>query len=188
MKKQCEYSTKRLFYENNYGNNFNWHEVCSNVYKTSVNHLSRVFQLKIVHDILPTNCKLYRWKVKDSPRCSYCFIENETLEHLFSECHVALYSRITEWALKCGIVLPKLDSTVLVGITPWSIDNALLNHILLLYKETIFNNQESRKNSNLMSKFIRMVDNVFKLESVIAKNKSNTHEQKWKKYILFCQR
>ena len=64
----------------------------------------------------------------------------------------------------------------------------LLNHILLLHKETIFNIRESGKNSNLMSKFIRMVDNVFKLESVIAKNKSNTHEQKWKKYILFCQR
>ena len=36
-----------------------------------------------------------------------------------------------------------------------------------------------------MSKFIRMVNNVFKLESVIAKNKSNTHEQKWKKYIYY---
>ena len=190
VKKQCEHPTKRLFYENKYGNNFNWHEVCSNIYKTSVNHLSRVFQLKIVHDILPTNYKLYRWKVKDSPRCSYCFTENETLEHLFSECHVAitLYSRITEWALKCGIVLPKLDSTTLFGITSWSIDNALLNHILLLYKETIFNNRESGKYSNLMSKFIRMIDNVFKLESVITKNKPNTHEQKWKKYILFCQR
>ena len=35
-----------------------------------------------------------------------------------------------------------------------------------------------------MSKFIRMIDNVFKLESVIAKNKSNTHEQKGKNTLI----
>ena len=187
---QCEYPTKRVMFEKKYGNIFNWNKVCLNIYKTSIDPHSRIFQFKIVHDILPTNYKLYRWKVKDSSRCSYCFLENETCEHLFSECHTAitLYSNITNWANKFDILLPKLDKlTILYGIIPWSFENALLNHFILIYKQTLFYNRDS-SNANLMAEFTRRIKNIYHLEDIIAKrkNKLPTHNKKWNQYAEFC--
>ena len=166
--------------------NHKWNKVCLNIYKTH----SRIFRFKIVHDILPTNYKLYRWKVKDSSRCSYCFLENETCEHLFSECHTAitLYSNITNWANKFDILLPKLDKlTILYGIIPWSFENALLNHFILIYKQTLFYNRGS-SNANLMAEFTRQIKNKDHLEDIIAKrkNKLPTHNKKWNQYAEFC--
>ena len=177
-------------FEKKYGNIFNWNKVCLNIYKTSIDPHSRIFQFKIVHDILPTNYKLYRWKVKDSSRCSYCFLENETCEHLFSECHTAitLYSNITNWANKFDILLPKLDKlTILYGIIPWSFENALLNHFILIYKQTLFYNRDS-SNANLMAEFTRRIKNIYHLEDIIAKrkNKLPTHNKKWNQYAEFC--
>ena len=44
------------------------------------------FQIKILHNILPTNATLCKMKIKDSDLCPYCTSEKHTLSHLFIEC------------------------------------------------------------------------------------------------------
>ena len=58
------------------------------------------------------NKSLYRMKVLDSPLCSLCNAEDETIIHLFSECLVIinLWRNIQSWMNSVGLSLPDLDS------------------------------------------------------------------------------
>lgn len=46
----------------------------------------RWFQYRVIHRILPTNPFLFKIKVVDSIKCSFCNFEDETYLHLFYEC------------------------------------------------------------------------------------------------------
>ena len=147
-----------------------------------------MFQYKIIHDILPVNYRLYKWKVKDSDRCSYCFLQKETVEHLFVECTVAItfYKNVQNWAKSINIILPELNSyNVLFGITPWNKNNALANHFLLVYKQILFYHKEKGSNYSLLPHFINKLNTVVHLERIIAKskNKLTTHDKKWKQFL-----
>ena len=129
--------SKKAILEDCYGANFNWKDICMNIYKTTIVQFSRAYQYKLMHDILPVNYKLYKWKLLDTPRCSDCFIQNETIEHLFCYCTVAItfYQQIQEWAYNLfNIVLPEpAPSIILYGVVPWTKDNALVNHSINKY-------------------------------------------------------
>ena len=75
----------------------------------------------------------------DSPHCSYCFMENETLTHLFCECYkpITLYKQIQEWC--------KSPLTILYGIIPLNKQNILLNHLIMLYKITVYKAKGNKK-------------------------------------------
>ena len=76
-----------------------WSNIYNGIYRTSIDSYSRQFQYKIVHRYLPTNSLLYKWRLVDNSRCSYCFIYNESITHLFTECIYArnLYIKIQQW-------------------------------------------------------------------------------------------
>ena len=74
--------------ESKYKDKIEWNEICKILIKTSIYTKLREFQYKIIHNYLPVNHNLFKWKVSDSNRCSYCFNESETIEHLFT--HVIL--------------------------------------------------------------------------------------------------
>ena len=61
--------------------------------KLLLNHL-REFQFKIIHNYLPVNSKLFKYKLITSDRCSYCFVSSETVEHLFGNCFQVKHSHI----------------------------------------------------------------------------------------------
>ena len=46
------------------------------------------FQYKILNDIVYTNGKLLRFKMIESPMCTFCQKENEFLEHLLFHCSI----------------------------------------------------------------------------------------------------
>jgi len=46
----------------------------------------RCFQYKVKHNILPTDNKLYKMKLKTSPSCDRCGNPYENLLHLLYEC------------------------------------------------------------------------------------------------------
>ena len=48
----------------------------------------RSFQYKILNNILYLNEKLFKFKIVDSPLCSLCETESESVLHLFCECAV----------------------------------------------------------------------------------------------------
>ena len=50
-------------------------------------------QFKIIHTFFNCNCKLYIWKIKDSPDCSLCS-DTDNLEHYFFYCH---FVKVENW-------------------------------------------------------------------------------------------
>ena len=62
--KHCFAATNRRVLEGKYGDEINWREICFNIYKTSTDTYSRMFQYKIVHDIFPVYYMLYKWKAR----------------------------------------------------------------------------------------------------------------------------
>ena len=54
--------------------------------KCAIDTGTRVFPYKILNNILCLNNHLYKMKVAESPLCSLCQKEKETLEHLFVDC------------------------------------------------------------------------------------------------------
>ena len=189
MSHKCVSPKNRVNLEYKYGNDFDWCGTCSNIYKTTIDNYIRAFQFKIVHNILPVNGKLYNWKVSNSDSCSYCFLETESLEHLFCHCHVAvtLYRQIQQWAKYYHISLPDMNvNKILYGISPCSMQNALINHIILIYKQILFNHRNTKTNHKLLAHFVKRLNDVRILECNIArtKNKSTLHNMKWRLYNL----
>ena len=76
---------------------------------STIDTYTRSFQYKLLNNILYTNKDLYRFKIKESPRCSFCFTHLETVEHIFVTCPESknLYFRIVNWLNNFGIHLPE---------------------------------------------------------------------------------
>ena len=55
--------------------------------KCAIDTGTRVFQYKILNNVLYLNKHLYKMKVAESPLCSLCQKENETFKHLFVDCN-----------------------------------------------------------------------------------------------------
>jgi hypothetical protein len=177
--------TAKINIERNYGTDI-WESACENIYKTSIDTYLRNFQYKIIHNFLPVNKKLYTWKLVDSPRCSYCFTEIETLEHLFCECSITktFYLSIREWCKTFNVKLPQMNiTTILYGFLPPNINNALVNSLILLYKQIVYNSR-LEKNNLTLNVYKLMVDKMEYMERKIniSKMKNLLHCKKWKQY------
>ena len=125
--------------------NINWPLVYESIYKSTIYNYLREFQYKITNNYLAVNYKLHKWKIVYSGRCAYCFLYQETINHLFNDCLVSrsFYYKFTEWVKTCGIEMPDLSSFIgIFGILPISKDNAIQNHLILLWKFILFSNRD----------------------------------------------
>ena len=97
----------------------------------------RSFQYKILNNILYLNEKLFKFKIVDSPLCSLCKTENESMLHLFCECAVTsnLLEQFKLWVSDI-FLFGKIDidpQTIIIGA--WNLktpDFIPINHMILL--------------------------------------------------------
>ena len=102
----------------------------------------RIFQYKILNNVLYLNKLLYKMKIVKSPLCHFCREQNETPIHLFCNCKVSLdyWSKPHAW-LRAILNLPDLtpESALLgkleVDTTSTNIRSILASHIVLIFKE-----------------------------------------------------
>ena len=116
---------------------------------TTVNTYLRSFQYKILNNILFLNKKLFVFRKKNTPLCSFCNKEEETPLHIFTECTYVIYlSQQLATFFKNNLILPALTpQTALLGL--WS-DNAnhdepIINHFLLIFKLYVYNSREKHR-------------------------------------------
>ena len=64
----------------------NWEEVDKD--KTTTYSRQQAFNWRSTHGKLYANKNFFRMNIKDSPRCTYCEEENQSVNHLFIECKV----------------------------------------------------------------------------------------------------
>ena len=119
-----------------------WNKIYSLPFQVALDTYTRDFQYKILNRILFTNSKLFKFKLVESPLCSFCDKNEETLEHLFvfGEHSKAFWKEISSWLHECGIeTLPDLTDQINIMFGLFDVDNhfMLLNHIMLIAKQTI---------------------------------------------------
>ena len=127
----------------------------------------RSFQYKIFNNILYLNEKLFKFKIVDSPLCSLCETENESMLHLFFECAVTsnLLEQFKLWVSDISLFV-KIDinpQTIIFGA--WDLntpDFILINHMILLFKRYIYLRRQDRHCPNItgLKSFIKNIETV----------------------------
>ena len=149
----------------------------------------REFQFKLLHNILPTNKKLYKYKLKDTNTCDVCNTNPESIDHLLWECGTCktIFLQFHEWWQKQTDTAYNdinLD-TVLFGYFPLVKSNLsfLYNHLILITKYYIFNNKKHYISFNNLKLVFKETK---KFEKTIAENNQNLVPflKKWNKIIL----
>ena len=109
----------------------------------------RSFQYKMLNNILYLNEKLFKFKIVDSPLCSLCETENESVLHFFCECAVTsnLLDQFKLWVSDISL-FGKIDidpQTIIFGA--WNLktpDFILINHMISLFKRYIYLRRQDR--------------------------------------------
>ena len=147
----------------------------------------RIFQYKILNNVLYLNKLLYKMKIVKSPLCYFCREQNETPIHLFCRCKVTLdyWSNLQAW-LKSILNLPDLTpESALLGkldcdTTGTNTRSILASHIILIFKKSLY---EMRfRNSPPSVHYIKIrIAKTRKIEFLIPinSNKLEFHLKKW---------
>ena len=166
-----------------------WNKIYSLPFQVALDTYTRDFQYKILNRILFTNAKLSKFKLVESPLCTFCGKDDETPEHLFVFCQYsrAFWKEISSWLRECSIdTLPDLTDQVniMFGLFDAKSHFMLLNHIVLIAKQTIFFCRWKSIAPSLII-FLAHLKKIFKIEEYLAKekNKLNLHLEKWEKLL-----
>lgn len=164
----CQQKWETAFNEQN----IPWKEVYPLAFTCTLESRLRIFQYKILHRILGVNKLLFKIKKAESPLCSFCNLQEETLEHLFWEC-----PEIKNFWERCfnfmkqhiQIINSNLSlKSIILGFKNCML-NQLGNHLLLIAKEHIFH---SRLHHNIcFDKYLSKIQSKSKYhtEKFIAK-------------------
>ena len=118
-----------------------WRNIYTLTAKVTVFTSLRVFQYKILNNILYLNARLFKMHVVDSVLCSLCNCAEESVLHLFLKCRIssALWFQVQSWS-NGVITLPDLSPKILYfGINSGSLKNLVFNnHIILLHNKFLY--------------------------------------------------
>ena len=119
-----------------------WSNVYNRIYTNTIDTYLRMFQYKILNNILYLNFDLYCFKIIEFSTCSLCHSYPETVDHLFIECTEAInyYIQVKNWLRSFGVFLPELNKfDILLGV-----DDVLVNFVILLYKYSLYRSREKK--------------------------------------------
>ena len=165
----------------------NWEKVYSLPFRTTLDSKLREFQYKILNNIVFTNDKLFRFGLSQSPNCTFCNEEPESIEHLLSRCKVSseFWKEVLSWLKDNNIIIESLNEIgLLLGNFEKTEDFFIINHILLLGKYYIYVRKCHGSLPSLRG-FIARIRRVYNIELHIARerNKLTTHFKKWEKLV-----
>ena len=100
-----------------------------------------IFQYKIIHNILYTNCILYKMKKVQDPHCPFCTNVDQTVGHLFVLCLIAsaFWSDFIIWYHSVSKKTLSLSKNEIVYgvLANWS-SCSTLNHLILIGKYFLY--------------------------------------------------
>ena len=124
--------------EDKYPNcSFNWKKIYSLAFSVALDTKLRAFQYKLLNRIVFANDKLFRFNIVESPLCTFCTVDEESLENILFFCQVTelFWKEILSWLARCSDEVIDLSITeVLFGKFDRDNDFMVINHLILLAK------------------------------------------------------
>ena len=164
-----------------------WKEIYLLPHKVSIDTNLRLFQYKILNNILYLNKQIFIFNKKETKLCSYCRLQDETINHIFVECKFAikLWSDLRQYC-QCSFDIPSLNTqSVTFGF--FAIDPdlvTLLNHILLWYKYYIYSSTDSSKLS--FEALLKNIEKGFVLEKKFRQEMKEKLKLSLKNGVRWC--
>ena len=146
-----------------------------------------IFQYKIIHNFLYTNCILYKVKKVENPHCPFCTNVDQTVGHLFVSCPCAssFWSEFTIWFQSISKkTLDLSKNEVMYGVlNDWS-SCSTLNHLILIGKYFLYCKALNSVKFQFTD-YINLVNDKIEIEHQIAlmSNKYNAFLKKWSGFI-----
>ena len=114
--------------------------------KVTIDTSTRIFQYKILNNILHLNSRFYKITITESPLCSLCGDDLETILHFFCHCSITqnLWTQMQNW-LSNILDIPELTSKIVIlGKCPCQgATDILINHIILMLKKFLYTHRKS---------------------------------------------
>ena len=146
-----------------------------------------IFQYKIIHNILYTNCILYKMKKVQNPHCPFCTDIDQTVGHLFVSCPFSnsFWSDFIKWyhsVSKKTLSLSKNE--IIYGVLTNWFSCSTLNHLILIGKYFLYCKSLNSVKFQFAD-FLNLVYDKIEIERNIASisNKQNIFLKKWSSFI-----
>ena len=121
---------------------FNWKKIYFLIHNTTLDTKARMFQYKVLHNILYANKMLFKFEKVTSPQCFFCKLHDETIMYLFYDCIIVkeLWNQLKSVLSKNLIFSICTPQSAIFGF--WDLDtneHLILNQLLLIFKMYISN-------------------------------------------------
>ena len=152
-----------------------------NIYRKTNMPKLRSFQFRLLQRAIITNKALYEWQIEQSPMCTFCKEEVETIEHLFAKCDKIKVI----WNLVSIEMSKRLNKTIKIASSREIImscvgEGVFVDFITVLVKQWIYKVRCKKEELSFQSlkEYIYMVENTEKYIA-IKNNTLNKHRIKW---------
>ena len=167
--------------------NVDWRKIYLLPRQTTIESSLQSFQYKILTNTLYLHETLFKFSIAESPLCSQCMQEKESIIHLFVTCQVthSLWEHLCAWLsdLDIKLLFPLEPQFLILGIWNEKLENSsLVNHLILILKCYIYFKKNDRNNQNIFS-LRAFIKNIKSIECHIASQngKLKYHYKKWTK-------
>ena len=137
-------NSQNAFSENGFQiTNDMWKKYYTTPYKCTTDSSLQWLQYRILHRILATNSFLYKIKVTQSDRCTFCNLSRETIEHVLYECIFVekFFLDVSAWLLsKKNLHITFSRKMIIFGV-PAKRENKDTSWFMLQCKKFIYNSR-----------------------------------------------
>ena len=147
----------------------------------------RSFQYNLLHRAIFTNSRLVKAKIISGPiRCTFCNIDDETIEHLFGFCPVSrsLYLQLLSKILEhYDIGLSQVDlepNNLIFGLTSDEPDIITVNHLLIMSKNFIYINRCNNNATPSFDSLLKFISSKINMEKMSLSE--DNFRSKWQNF------
>ena len=133
--------TSQTYFENLFSNfNLDWKSIYLLPRRVTLDTNLRMFQYKLLNNVLYLNKMLFRFKKVDSPLCSYCNEEEKTPLYLFHSCSKTkqLWNKLRQYFSQSTNIPHSTPQSFILGIFDNYRHFELINHLLIILKFYIY--------------------------------------------------
>ena len=153
----------------------NWKHIYLNAFNSCRSTKLQSFQYRIINRTITCNHWLFNAKIKISPNCVSCMVD-DTIEHFFIECTLVtlFWTSLNRWWKRLSNALYNISDThILFGFFEKSPLNACLNFILILAKKFIHDCKMNEQKNISFFPFIKVLKIQLSLEEAICAAKGD---------------